>query len=62
MMTYYVTLNYTKFKFDNGQTALTFAEIAKNYATEDINVELEIEGSFQPTEDDIEKALEEVED
>ena len=61
-MYYNVTLNYTKFRFDNGNTAMTFAEIAKNYAVDDVNVEIELEGKILPVEDDITEALEEVED
>ena len=56
-MYYIVTLNYTIFKFDSGLTALTFAEIAKNYAVDDINVEIEIEGTILPVEDDITEAF-----
>ena len=56
-MDYIVTLNYTQFKFDSGNTALTFAEIAKNYAVDDINVEIEIEGTILPVEDDITEAF-----
>ena len=61
-MYYKVTVNYTTFKFDHGTTAMTFAEIAKNYAVDDVSVEIELEGKILPVEDDITEALEEVED
>ena len=61
-MYYKVTINYTTFEFDTGNTALTFAEIAKNYAVDDVNVEIELIGKILPVEDDITEALEEVED
>ena len=61
-MYYKVTINYTSFRFDIGNTALTFAEIAKNYAEDDVNVEIELECKSFPVEDDITEALEEVED
>ena len=43
MVTYIVHINFTKFEFMNGNTALTFAELAMNAALEDSpNIEIEL--------------------
>lgn len=40
---YVVEIGYRVFKFANGTTALTFMEIAKAHASEDINVTMTLE-------------------
>ena len=42
MITYIVNINYTKFEFMHGNTALTFAELAKNAVIDDAEVEIEL--------------------
>ena len=42
-MVYKVTINYTAFKFEDANTAINFAAIAKTYCAEDkVNVEVEL--------------------
>ena len=42
-MVYKVTINYTSFKFEDSNTAINFAAIAKTYCAEDkVNVEVEL--------------------
>lgn len=42
-MTYIVTVDYTEFRFESATTAVSFMELAKNYATKDVKVEMTIE-------------------
>jgi hypothetical protein len=60
-MEYIVTINYTKFKFKSGATALTFSELAKDNAIGEAEVEIEIVAS-KSLIDDISDALEEEDD
>lgn len=60
-MVYIVHINYTKFEFMNGSTAMTFAELAKASVIGDATVEIEIK-AVQPVIDDITEALEEDEE
>ena len=39
---YQVSVNYTKFVFDNGEDALAFANTAFSAATKDADVEIEL--------------------
>ena len=45
MVTYIVDINYTKFEFMHGNTALTFAELAMNAGLDDkmsVDIELKV--------------------
>lgn len=41
-MKYRVTLNGTPFTFDDGNTAISFAEIAKAHAEDDVTVRIDV--------------------
>ena len=43
MMKYTVEINYTAFSFDDGVTAIGFAEIAKAHADNDVTIRIEVE-------------------
>ena len=43
-MKYKVEINYTSFTFDDGSTAISFAEIAKASAEDEVRVNIKLEG------------------
>ena len=58
-MKYIVNVQYTKFEFKDGTTALTFAELARAAVIGDVSVGIELENEEfeEVTEDDISEAL-----
>ena len=58
-MKYIVNVQYTKFEFKNGTTALTFAELARAAVIGGVSVGIELENEEfeEVTEDDISEAF-----
>ena len=49
-MKYIVEIRYRRFTFDNGTTALSFAELAQAHADEDNRVTITLEGGDEDDE------------
>lgn len=60
-MVYIVSVDYTKFEFMNGPTALSFAELAKGAVVGNADVDIEIK-AMDFVHDDVAEALDEEEE
>jgi len=48
MVIYIVNINYSKFEFMNGDTAIKFAELAMASAVDDVNIEINLKPVPKP--------------